>query len=55
MDPELKPNRQVFFFFFFDEQKMGRGRPTWQFYLGVTIVVPYPLGPRPNLGAEGPR
>ena len=41
-----------FFFFFFDEWKMGRGQPTRQSYLGVIIVVPYPLDPRSCWGAR---
>ena len=38
---------------FFMKKKGWRGRPMWQSYLSVIIVVPYPLGPRPCWGAEG--
>ena len=46
-----------YYYYFFDEQKRvrGGGRPTWQFYLGVTIVALYPLGLGPCWGVRGPR
>ena len=44
----------VFFFFFFCWIKIwGGGWPTWQSYLGVTIVAPYLPGFRPCWGARG--